>query len=49
MSVDDEIDRSLVEFAQKVAAIPKGIANEARSEQPSPDALDASPAVAKIG
>ncbi|KRQ94723.1 hypothetical protein CQ12_04115 [Bradyrhizobium jicamae] len=49
MSTDDEIDRSLVEFAQKVVAIPKGIAHEAHSEQPPQDAPDASSAAAKIG
>jgi hypothetical protein len=34
MSVGDEINRSLIEFAQKFAAIPKGIANESQPEKP---------------
>jgi hypothetical protein len=50
MSVSDDIDRSLVEFAQKIAAIPTGIANEDRSEEPRPKASDApSPAAADAG
>jgi len=50
MSVSDEIDRSLVEFAQKIAAIPKGIADEDRSEELRPKASDASiPAAAEAG
>ncbi|ANW00412.1 hypothetical protein [Bradyrhizobium icense] len=49
MSVD-EIDRSLVEFAQKIVAMPKGIANEGGFEEPSPgDASAASPAAAELG
>ena len=39
MATDEEIDRSLVEFAQKIAAIPKGIADEARPTEPSPGLL----------
>ena len=50
MSADEEIDRSLVEFAQKIAAIPRRIADEDRSAEPSPDASDtASPAIAELG
>ncbi|KRR27872.1 hypothetical protein CQ14_08515 [Bradyrhizobium lablabi] len=49
MSVDEGIDRSLVEFAQKIAAIPKTIANDAPTEQLPPDASDmASSAAAEI-
>jgi hypothetical protein len=45
MSTDEEIDRSLVEFAQKIAAIPKRIADEDRSaESPAEAALAVSPA-----
>jgi hypothetical protein len=42
MSTED-IDRSLVEFAQKIAAIPKGIADEGRPPEPPPVASDAAP------
>jgi hypothetical protein len=50
MSTDDEIDRSLVEFAQKIAAIPKRIADEDRSvESPAEAALAVSPAAPEIG
>jgi hypothetical protein len=50
MSVNDEIDRSLVEFAQKIAAIPKEIANEGRPDGPPPGAFPAgSPPAAEIG
>jgi hypothetical protein len=45
MSVD-EIDRSLLEFAQKIAAIPKGIAKEGGFEEPPPGP---SPAAAELG
>ena len=37
MSVGDEINRSLIEFAQKFAAIPRGIANESQPEKPVSD------------
>jgi len=43
MSSDEEIDRSLVEFAQKVAAIPKRIADEGRSAESSAEAARAPP------
>jgi hypothetical protein len=44
MSADEEIDRSLIEFAQKIAAIPKRIADEDRSaESPAEAALTVSP------
>ena len=50
MSGNDEIDRSLVEFAQRIAAIPKEIADEGRHTEPAPDAsCAASPAAAEIG
>lgn len=50
MPTDEEIDRSLVEFAQKIAAIPKGIANEARPIEPPPVAShSAPPAAAEAG
>ena len=50
MSTDEEIDRSLVEFAQKIAAIPKGIADEARPTEPPPVASHpAPPAAAEAG
>jgi hypothetical protein len=50
MTVDDEIDRSLVEFAQKIAAIPKEIANEGRPDEPPPGIFHAaSPPAAEIG
>ena len=39
MSTDQDIDRSLVEFAQKIAAIPKGIADEGRPVELSPGAV----------
>jgi hypothetical protein len=42
MSTED-IDRSLVEFAQKIAAIPKGIADEGRPAEPPPVTSDAAP------
>jgi len=42
MSTED-IDRSLVEFAQKIAAIPKGIADEGRPTEPPPVTSDAAP------
>jgi len=46
MPTDEEIDRSLVEFAQKIAAIPKEIANEARPTEPTPAASPAAPPAA---
>jgi hypothetical protein len=50
MSTDQDIDRSLVEFAQKIAAIPKGIADEGRPTEPPPVAARAAPpAAAEIG
>jgi hypothetical protein len=50
MPTDEEIDRSLVEFAQKIAAIPKGIANEGRPIEPPPVASRAAPpAAAEVG
>jgi hypothetical protein len=50
MSTDEEIDRSLVEFAQKIAAIPKRIADEGRSAESSAEAAPAvSPASSEIG
>jgi hypothetical protein len=50
MSADEEIDRSLLEFAQKVAAIPKRIADEERSAEPSAQAARAVlPAAPEIG
>ena len=50
MSTDQDIDRSLVEFAQKIAAIPKGIADEGRPSEPPPVASRAAPpAAAEIG
>lgn len=50
MPTDDEIDRSLVEFAQKIAAIPKEIANEARpAELPPVASRAAPPAAAEVG
>ena len=36
MPTAEEIDRSLLEFAQKIAAIPKEIATEARPTEPPP-------------
>jgi hypothetical protein len=50
MPTDEEIDRSLVEFAQKIAAIPKRIADEGRSAESSAEAAPAvSPASSEIG
>ena len=50
MPTDEEIDRSLVEFAQKIAAIPKRIADEDRSvESPAEAAPAVSPAAPEIG
>src|SRR5438128_836415 len=50
MSTDEEIDRSLVEFAQKIAAIPKRIAAEGRSAESSAEAAPAvSPTSSEIG
>src|SRR6188474_797219 len=50
MSTDQDIDRSLVEFAQKIAAIPKGIADEGRPTEPPPVASPtAPPAAAGVG
>ena len=50
MPTDEESDRSLVEFAQKIAAIPKRIADEGRSAESSAEAARAvSPAAAEIG
>jgi len=50
MSIEDEIDRSLVEFAQKIAAIPKGIANEGRPTEPPPVTSGAAaPPAAEVG
>ena len=50
MSTDEDIDRSLVEFAQKIAAIPKGIADEGRPTEPPPVASPAAPpAAAEVG
>ena len=50
MSVGDEINRSLVELAQKFAAISKGIANESRPGTPPPETSGAaSPAAAEAG
>jgi hypothetical protein len=46
MSADEEIDRSLVEFAQKIAAIPKEIANEAHPTEPPPVASQPAPPAA---
>jgi hypothetical protein len=46
MPTDEELDRSLVEFAQKIAAIPKGIANEARHIEPPPAISRAAPSAA---
>jgi hypothetical protein len=46
MPTDEEIDRSLVEFAQRIAAIPKGIATESRSEEPPSDPSRAAPPAA---
>jgi hypothetical protein len=46
MSTDQDIDRSLVEFAQKIAAIPKGIADEGRPTEPTPVAFRAAPPAA---
>jgi hypothetical protein len=46
MSTEEEIDRSLVEFAQKIAAIPKGIANEDRPTEPPPIPSGAAPPAA---
>jgi hypothetical protein len=49
MSVD-EIDRSLLEFAQKIAAIPKEFANESGFEERPPGVSSAaSPAAAELG
>ncbi|MEH2515725.1 hypothetical protein V1279_001298 [Bradyrhizobium sp. AZCC 1610] len=49
MPTDAEIDRSLVEFAQKIAAIPKGIADEGRPTEPPPDASStASPTATEV-
>jgi hypothetical protein len=41
MSTDEEIDRSLVEFAQKIAAIPKRIAEEVPSAESSAETAPA--------
>jgi hypothetical protein len=51
MSANDETDRSLVEFAQKIAAIPKGIADdESRPAEPPPAASHAaSPTATDVG
>jgi hypothetical protein len=50
MSTDEEMDRSLVEFAQKIAAIPKRIADEDRSAEPPAEAARAVlPAAFEIG
>ncbi len=50
MSTNEEIDRSLAEFAQKIAAIPKRIVDEDRSvEAPAEAALAVSPAAPEIG
>jgi hypothetical protein len=50
MSTDQDIDRTLVEFAQKIAAIPKGIADEGRPTEPPPVASRAvPPAAAEVG
>ena len=50
MSTDQAIHRRLVEFAQKIAAIPKRIADEDRSAKSSAEAvLAASPASSGIG
>jgi hypothetical protein len=50
MPSDEAIDRSLVEFAQKIAAIPKRIADEGRSAESSAEAARAvSPAASEIG
>jgi hypothetical protein len=50
MSTDEEIDRSLIQFAQKIAAIPKRIADEVGSaESPAEAALAVSPAASEIG
>jgi hypothetical protein len=50
MSTDQDIDRSLVEFAQKIAAIPKGIADEGRPTEPPPVTSPAAPpAAAGVG
>jgi hypothetical protein len=50
MSAEEEIDRSLVEFAQKIAAIPKGIANEDRPTEPPPiPSGTVPPAAAEVG
>jgi hypothetical protein len=50
MSTAEELDRSLVEFAQKIAAIPKGIADEDRATEPPPVASRAAPpAAAEVG
>lgn len=48
MSVGDEINRSLIEFAQKFAAIPRGIANDSQPEKP-PVSDTALPAAAEPG
>lgn len=48
MSTED-IDRSLVEFAQKIAAIPKGIADEGRPTEPPAVSRAAPPAAAEVG
>jgi hypothetical protein len=50
MPTDQDIDRSLVEFAQKIAAIPKGIADEGRPAEPPPVVSRAAPpAAAEVG
>ncbi|XSC45468.1 hypothetical protein ACF1BQ_004985 [Bradyrhizobium sp. RDT10] len=46
MPTDDEIDRSLVEFAQKIAAIPKRIADESPSAESAAEASRAAPPTA---
>ncbi|MBT1515644.1 hypothetical protein KIP88_34760 [Bradyrhizobium sp. SRL28] len=46
MPTDEEIDRSLVEFAQKIAAIPKEIANDARPTEPPPVTSSTAPPAA---
>jgi hypothetical protein len=49
MSVGDEINRSLVEFAQKFAAIPKGFATESQPGKPPLVSDTALPAAAEPG
>lgn len=49
MPTDEESDRSLIEFAQKIAAIPKRIADEDRSaESPAEASHPAPPAAAEV-